>query len=86
MCDTERWKQINDNMAELIITFGNYHTVFLDTIETHLDNMGTWIIDKKPKLARNKLQFYGKLKDEFSYLVYIIGNNINISANIPRFL
>ena len=65
----ESWKQINDNMAELIKTFGNYNTVILDTIDTLLDYMGAWIIDQEPKLARNKLQFYGKLKDEFSLFV-----------------
>jgi hypothetical protein len=31
--------------------------------------MGAWIIDQEPKLSRNKLQFYGKLKDEFSLFV-----------------
>ncbi len=65
----ESWKQINDNIGELIKTFGNYNTVILDTIDTLLDYMGAWIIDQEPKLARNKLQFYGKLKDEFSLFV-----------------
>jgi hypothetical protein len=65
----ESWKQINDNIGELIKTFGSYNTVILDTIDTLLDYMGAWIIDQEPKLARNKLQFYGKLKDEFSLFV-----------------
>ena len=65
----ESWKQINDNMAELIKTFGNYNTVILDTIDTLLDYMGAWIIDQEPRLAKNKLQFYGKLKDEFSQFI-----------------
>ena len=65
----ESWKQINDNIAELIKTFGNYNTVILDTIDTLLDYMGAWIVDQEPKLARNKLQFYGKLKEEFSLFV-----------------
>ena len=65
----ESWKQINDNMAELIKTFGNYNTIILDTIDTLLDYMGAWIIDQEPRLAKNKLQFYGKLKDEFSQFI-----------------
>jgi len=65
----ENWKQINDNIGELIKIFGSYNTVVLDTIDTLLDYMGAWIIDQEPKLARNKLQFYGKLKDEFSLFV-----------------
>ena len=65
----ESWKQINDNMAELIKTFAGYNTIILDTIDTLLDYMGAWIINVEPKLAKNKLQFYGKLKDEFSLFV-----------------
>jgi len=65
----ESWKQINDNMAELIKTFGNYNTIILDTIDTLLDYMGAWIIDQEPRLAKNKLRFYGKLKDEFSQFI-----------------
>lgn len=65
----ESWKQINDNMSELIKTFGNYDTIILDTIDTLLDYIGAWIVEQEPKLARNKLQFYGKLKDEFSLFV-----------------
>ncbi|HOK14930.1 MAG TPA: ATP-binding protein [Candidatus Kapabacteria bacterium] len=65
----ESWKQINDNMAELIKAFSNYNTIILDTVDTLLDYMGTWIIEQEPKLARNKLQFYGKLKDEFSLFI-----------------
>ena len=65
----ESWKQINDNMSELIKTFGNYDTVILDTIDTLLDYMGAWIIDQEPRLARNKLQFYGRLRDEFTLFV-----------------
>jgi hypothetical protein len=77
MFDIESWKEINDNMAELIKTFGNYNTVILNTIDTLLDYIGAWIIDQEPKLARNKLQFYGKLKDEFSYLIhYYVINTI----------
>ena len=52
---SEGWKQINDNIAELIKTFGNYNTVILDTIDTLLDYMGAWIIDQEPKLASNNI-------------------------------
>lgn len=81
----ESWKQINDNIGELIKIFGNYNTVILDTIDTLLDYMGAWIIDQEPKLARNKLQFYGKLKDEFSLFVgklKTLGKDVVIIAHV----
>lgn len=65
----ESWKHLNDNLSELIKTFSNYNTIILDTIDTLLDYMGAWIVEQEPKLARNKLQFYGRLKDEFSHFV-----------------
>lgn len=65
----ESWKAINDNMAELIKIFGRYDTIVIDTIDTLLDYMGAWIVEEEPKLARNKLQFYGKLRDEFTAFV-----------------
>ena len=83
----ESWKQINDDMAELIKAFGNYNTIVLDTIDTLLDYMGAWIIDQEPKLAKNKLQFYGKLKDEFSLFIgklKTLGKDVVMVAHVKE--
>jgi len=63
------WKQINDNMAQLIKTFEDYDTIVMDTVDTLLDYLGAWIIYREPRLANNKLHYYGKMKDEFSRFV-----------------
>lgn len=65
----ESWKQINDNISELMKIFSDYNTIILDTVDTLLDYMGAWIIKREPKLARNKLHFFGVLKDEFSSFI-----------------
>jgi phage nucleotide-binding protein len=65
----ENWEKINNNTAEFLKLFNNYDTIILDTVDTLLDYMGAWIVSVEPKLAKNKLQFYGKLKDEFSLFV-----------------
>ncbi len=83
----ESWKQINNNMSELIKTFNQYDTIILDTIDTLLDYIGAWIVDQEPKLARNKLQFFGRLKDEFSLFVgklKTLGKDVVMIAHVKE--
>ena len=60
------WLEINNNMAELIKIFSGYDTIVIDTVDTLLDYVGSYITTKEPRLAYNKLHYYGKLKDEFT--------------------
>jgi Cdc6-like AAA superfamily ATPase len=83
----ESWKQINNNMSGLIKTFNEYDTIILDTIDTLLDYIGAWIVDQEPKLARNKLQFFGRLKDEFSLFVgklKTLGKDVVMIAHVKE--
>jgi len=49
----------------------NYKTIIIDTVDTFLDFIGSHILQDDPRLAKNKLQFYGRLKDEFSNVMKV---------------
>jgi len=49
----------------------NYKTIVIDTVDTFLDFIGSHILQDDPRLAKNKLQFYGRLKDEFTNVMKV---------------
>jgi len=49
----------------------NYKTIIIDTVDTFLDFIGSHILQDDPRLAKNKLQFYGRLKDEFTNVMKV---------------
>ncbi|HOQ50166.1 MAG TPA: AAA family ATPase, partial [Candidatus Kapabacteria bacterium] len=49
----------------------DYKTIIIDTVDTFLDFIGSHILQDDPRLAKNKLQFYGRLKDEFSNVMKV---------------
>lgn len=59
------WNDIAGNLSKFHEAVKKYNTIVIDTVDTALDYLGAWIISKDEKLARNKLQWYGKLKDEY---------------------
>jgi len=63
------WKQIVENRNQFMKVFDSYHSIVIDTVDTLLDFIGAYIVDNDPKLARNKLRFYGELKEHFSRFV-----------------
>ena len=49
----------------------SYKTIIIDTVDTFLDFIGSHILQDDPRLAKNKLQFYGRLKDEFTNVMKV---------------
>lgn len=49
----------------------DYKTIIIDTVDTFLDFIGSHILQDDPRLAKNKLQFYGRLKDEFTNVMKV---------------
>jgi len=65
----ESWKQITENQNEFNKLCQNYDTIVIDTADSMLEFMGVYAIAKNSKLAFNKLQWYGAIKDMFSQFV-----------------
>lgn len=72
----DTWQDIVGNLKELDATISNYNTIIIDTVETCLEYIGTWIIDREPKYntPKYKLPFYGELKDQFAkFINHLLG-------------
>ena len=65
----ESWKQIADNSKEFYSLLSKYDTIVIDTADSMLEFMGVYAIAKNGKLATNKLQWYGAIKDMFANFV-----------------
>jgi len=65
----ENWKAIAENQKAFIDAVKNYDTIIIDTADSMLEFMGAYAITKNNKLATNKLQWYGAIKDMFSQFV-----------------
>lgn len=70
--EIDSWQEIGLNFDEFLGILKVYDTIIIDTVDTLLDYMSDYIVEIDPKLMRNKLQFFGKLKDEFTLFI----NNI----------
>lgn len=65
----ESWKQITENSNEFYKAISSYDTIVIDTADRMLSYMGIYAIAKNGRLATNKLQWYGAIKDMFSLFV-----------------
>lgn len=71
----EKWEDIQSDLKLFFETINNFDTVIIDTISTCLDYIGEFLVRNDPKLGRNKLQFYGALKDTFGKFVQSLKTN-----------
>lgn len=71
----DKWEDIQSNMNTFFKAIDKYDTVVIDTISTCLDYIGEFLVRNEPKLGRNKLQFYGALKDTFGKFVQSLKTN-----------
>lgn len=71
----EKWEDIQSDLKSFFETVDNFDTVIIDTISTCLDYIGEYLVRNDPKLGRNKLQFYGALKDTFGKFVQSLKTN-----------
>ena len=71
----DKWEDIQSDLKSFFQTIDNYDTVVIDTISTCLDYIGEFLVRNDPKLGRNKLQFYGALKDTFGKFVQSLKTN-----------
>lgn len=71
----EKWEDIQSDLKSFFETINNFDTVIIDTISTCLDYIGEYLVRNDPKLGRNKLQFYGALKDTFGKFVQSLKTN-----------
>jgi len=65
----DTWASIVNEAKEFYDIISRYDTIVMDTVDTCLDYIGVYIVSQDPKLAKNKLQFYGRLKDEFTNFI-----------------
>lgn len=70
-----RWEDIQSNMKEFTKAVEAYDTVIVDTVSTCLDYIGEFLSRNNPKIANNKLKFYGELKDTFNKFVQTLKAN-----------
>lgn len=71
----DKWEDIQSDLKLFFKTIDSYNTVVIDTISTCLDYIGEYLVRNDPKLGRNKLQFYGALKDTFGKFVQTLKTN-----------
>jgi hypothetical protein len=71
----DRWEDIQSDMKQFFKVIDKYDTVIIDTISTCLEYIGEYIVRNDPKLGRNKLRFYGELKDVFGKFVQSLKTN-----------
>jgi hypothetical protein len=59
------WDEVLGLYDKLDVVLKDYDTLIIDTVNTCLGFMRTYLENKDMKLKTNTLQMYGKLKDEF---------------------
>jgi len=65
----KNWSEIIGDFNKFLQIIQSYSTIVIDTVDTMLDYIGVYVTQKDPKLLRNKLQFYGAMRDEFTDFV-----------------
>jgi hypothetical protein len=68
----ESWKMIAENQKDFASLIAKYDTIVIDTADSMLEFMGVYAIQKNGKLATNKLQWYGAIKDMFTNFVALL--------------
>lgn len=73
------WKEISSSFGTLEKDLAQYDTIIIDTVETCLDYIRIQIENEDYKMKSNKLQMYGRMKDEFhGFLGRITKMNKNV--------
>lgn len=60
------WADIANNFDKFIEICKAYKTIIIDTVDTALDYAGAYLIMQEPRLSKNKLQYFGRLREEFA--------------------
>lgn len=79
-----KWEEISSAFSSLESDLANYDTLIIDTVETCLDFIRISIENADYKMKANKLQMYGRMKDEFyGFLSRItkMGKNVILIAH-----
>lgn len=69
------WEDIQSDLKSFLNALNDYDTVVIDTITACLDYIGEYLIRNEPKLGKNKLQYFGALKDTFNKFVQTLKAN-----------
>jgi phage nucleotide-binding protein len=69
-----KWIEITSAFADFENQLANYDTIVIDTVDNCLKYIRMYIEDSDYKMKTNKLQMYGRMKDEFDQFLNRIKN------------
>ncbi|MBX3045102.1 MAG: ATP-binding protein [Candidatus Kapabacteria bacterium] len=69
-----KWTEITSSFAKFDEMLADYDTIVIDTVDNCLKYIRIYIEDSDYKMKTNKLQMYGRMKDEFELFLNRIKN------------